>query len=395
MLTMVHANAVRIEGDVLRVDRKFHLGMQAYLADVKTPILSMHPEAALDGQTMDLVEVPLSELGYDVLALKTDRASRLLASEVGRARAQIARSSLVYGTGLGSAKLAQEYTVPQIIVLEYDLKTQISVAQTHVKSPLRRGVRAARCTLNYATVSIPEMRRAHSLHCNGYPTFDEARWFNANRLLYLDSRMSADLVIPEDQLRARLAGRTGRPLRLLFSGRYEPMKGAADAVRVGVACLEQGLDVEMHCYGQGSLRAEMERLAQRCPGPARIHVHDAVPYPELVRISRTFDLFVCCHIQADPSCTYLESFGAGLPVVGYGNRMWRRLSLEASVGSWSPVGQPQAVANDIKRLALDFAMLAGMSERARSFALEHAFEHEFRRRTDALNAALDRSSARH
>jgi glycosyltransferase involved in cell wall biosynthesis len=166
------------------------------------------------------------------------------------------------------------------------------------------------------------------------------------------------------------------------------MKGAADAVRVAVECIRGGLDVEMHCYGQGSERAEMDRLAALADANGRIHIHDAVTYPELVERSRSFDVFVCCHIQNDPSCTYIESFGAGLTVVGYANAMWRRLSEEAGVGFSSPMHDPSAVAETIRKISNNQGTLRAMSERARRFALEHCFEREFKHRTDDLNAIL-------
>jgi len=232
------------------------------------------------------------------------------------------------------------------------------------------------------------MRSAHSLHCNGYPIYDATRRYNANSLLYLDSRMSADMIIPQQELDARLATRVGHPLRLLFSGRYERMKGADDAVRVAVECLRRGLDVEMHFYGQGSLRGEMELIAATAQRPGRIFIHDAVPYTELVTISRSFDLFVCCHIQSDPSCTYLESFGAGLPIVGYANRMWRRLRETSGAGLASPMGSPAKVVDDVEKVLLNSEVLSTMSKKALAFAQQHCFELEFRKRTDALNNAI-------
>jgi glycosyltransferase involved in cell wall biosynthesis len=336
---------------------------------------------------MDLVEVPVEELGYQVLTLKTNVSGQLLLDESPKLRAQIANSDLVYGAGYGSAPIARALHVPYIAVLEYDLQTQLVVATSQVASWLRKGVRAGRCALNFFTSSIAEMRGAHSLHCNGYPTYDQSRALNPNRLLYLDSRMSSDLVISENTIAERLAARRQRPLRLLFTGRYEPMKGALHAVRVGLECVARNLDVEMHCYGQGSLLSSMRRLAAES-GRGRVHVHEAIPYPELVRLSRTFDLFVCCHIQSDPSCTYLESFGAGLPVVGYGNRMWRRLCDESRAGCWSRVGALQDVVSDVEILARDDRRLATLSQRARAFAVARCFENEFKLRTDAINAAL-------
>lgn len=385
---MIHSNRARVEKGVLLVDRKFHLGMERFLDALSVPILAVLPESLAGEQTMDLVEVAVEQLGYRVLTLKADGAFALPADEIVRLREEVLGSRLVYGGALGSGKIARQLGIPYIPILETDFVTQVALATSQVSNIARKLVHGARSAMSYVMHGIPDMRGAHSLHCNGYPIFDESRWFNANRLLYLDSRMSSAMVIPEARLKARLAARGGRPLRILFSGRYEPMKGADDAVSAVLASAERGLAVEMHCYGQGSLHPEMEQLAAQGTGGVRIVVHGSIPYPELVELSYTFDLFVACHIQGDPSCTYLEAFGAGLPIVGYGNRMWRRLSEESAAGYWSPLGNPDAVADNIRKLALDFEALGAMSEAARRFAAEHSFEREFRRRTDALQEAL-------
>jgi len=201
--------------------------------------------------------------------------------------------------------------------------------------------------------------------------------------------MCKDMLIGESRLDERLSDHRDRAVRLLYSGRYEPLKGAVDAARVARECVKRGLNIEMHCYGQGSCGPEMRDIASDSVCCGKVHVHDAIPYPELVEVSRSFDAFVCCHVQSDPSCTYLESFGAGLPIVGYDNRMWRRLQHDSLAGLSSPIGDPGKVAENIERLLSEDGMLVEMSKRARSFAAEHTFEIEFKRRTDDLNAALN------
>jgi colanic acid/amylovoran biosynthesis glycosyltransferase len=387
-LTMVHSNVARIDHGIFRVDRKFHVGMQLFAKEIRRPLATVHPEMPAGQQIMDLIDVPCSELSYRVMTVKTDRSFRPLPEEFPRLREQISRSRLIYGTGLGSSRIARELKIPYILVLEYDLPTQITVSASQVTGITRRFVRTAKCTWHYAMQGIPDMRGAHSLHCNGYPIYDATRRYNHNRVLYLDSRMSADMLISRGELAARLAARAGRPFRLLFSGRYERMKGADHAVRVAVECLRRGLDIEMHFYGQGGLRTEMERIAAQASQPGRIHIHDAIPYTELATISRTFDLFVCCHIQSDPSCTYLESFGAGLPIIGYANRMWRRLNESSKGGLVSPLGDPVKVADDVEQLLADSNLVASMSVNALAFAEQHCFELEFRKRTDALNVVV-------
>lgn len=394
LLTIIHNNPVRVDGDAIWVDRKFHVGMQAYLERIDAPILSVHPAARPEERTLDAVRVPRAELGYEILTLALDEARNPLPADALALEERIAASSLVYGYGYGSSALARRRRVPYILILEYDLGTQMVVANSHVTNPLRRLVRIARTAGSYYATMRPAMQHALAVHCNGYPIFDAAQAVNPNRVLYLDSRMSQPLVIGEQALAERLRQRAGRPLRLLYSGRYEPMKGAEHAVRVAAQSLAMGLDVEMHCYGQGPLKASMLEIAAASVRPDRIHVHDTVPYPELVELSRGFDVFVCCHVQSDPSCTYLESFGAGLPIVGYDNRMWRRLCEISGAGRSSPLGDPHAVAANVRALAQQPAVFDELSQRARSFALQHTFEREFDKRTEALNQALRNTAAR-
>jgi colanic acid/amylovoran biosynthesis glycosyltransferase len=393
VLLMAHSNVARIENGLFHVDRKFLAGMLRYAERIRRPLLTVHPEATPEASIMDRVAAPLSGLPFDVMTVKVDGWGRALPTDIPRLREAISRSALVYGWGVGAPPLARELNVPYILVLEYDLRTQIIAATSGMANPLRRARRTARCIWHHLTVEVPEMRAARSLHCNGYPVYDAARPHNPNRLLYLDSRLSEDGLIPSEQLAARFATRGGRPLRLLYSGRYERMKGADDAVRVGLECLRRGLDVEMDCYGQGSLRSDMEALAASASVPGRIRINDSVPYPELVKIAQTRDIFVCCHVQNDPSCSYLESLGAGLPIVGYDNRMWHRLRAESGAGYCSPLRRPNGVADAIQRLASDPQTLDAMSVKAREFAQTHCYEREFAKRIDALNAAVSPARA--
>jgi colanic acid/amylovoran biosynthesis glycosyltransferase len=388
MITMIHSNPGRIDGDLFIVDRKFHSGMSNYVEAIGAPILTVHPEAGLDTKVMDPIEVPIKLLPYKVLLTKTCRATGdILPAELLRLRQEFAGTRLLYGAGLGSAKVARIMGIPYILVIEYDFLTQVVFSTTSTTNIFRKIVRAIKVAIGFAK-KIPDRWAAHSIHCNGYPVFDESRWFNSSRLLYLDSRMFENQIISPEFLHERLASRQDRPIRLLFSGRYEKTKGAADAVKVALECGKLGLPIEMHCYGQGSLCSEMKQLASQACGAVKINIHDAIPFPELIRIAQTFDLFVCCHIQSDPSCTYLEAFGAGLPVVGYANRMWRRLNEESGIGQCSAIGQPAAVAKNIASLCANPSLLKEMSERARAFAIEHCFEREFQLRTSAIVSCL-------
>ncbi len=386
MLLIVHNNPVRVDGGVLRVDRKFHDGMLNYVAHIQAPIITVNPLAQSTSPVMDPVELPLDALPYRVLGIAVDKYGHVEGASVQALDTAVAQSSVVVGYGYGTADMAQRHGKRLISCLEYDLQTQLVVNRSTARDPLRALVASARCLRDWRREMVPAMRQSFQIHCNGYPIYLASEAYNPKRLLYFDSRMSESMVIGAEALERRLRTRKGRPLRLMYSGRYEPMKGALDAVKAALVCRQRGLDIEMDTWGQGRLADRMRAVAAADGG--RIRVHDAIPFPELVRRSHEADIFVCCHIQSDPSCTYLESMGAGLPIVGYANRMWRSMAEASKAGIVTPRNTPQAVADAIATLVASPGELAEASERARSFALEHAFEREFARRTDAINAAL-------
>jgi glycosyltransferase involved in cell wall biosynthesis len=389
MLTLVHSNPARLEGDTFQVDRKFHTGMQEYAKNLPYPLLAIHPALApsADSQIMDLVQLPVAELGYQVLTISVDDAGHPLPAEQHRLRAAVSASKLIYGQGFHIHRMARTLRVPMVALLEYNLRSTLTVAASQAAGLVGKGLQGTRAFRYYVTQMVPVMRQATLLHCNGYPIYEESRWWNGKRLLYFDSRMRREMVISEEALEARLAARRagkGRKPRLLFSGRFEASKGALDVVLVGAACRRLGVDFEMHLHGQGSQRAAMHRAIAEHDLQGTVVVRDAVPYPELVEIAKGFDLFICSHIQDDPSCTYLETLGCGLPIAGYGNAMWRAMCEHASAGVVTPIGDAAALAGAVARLLADPARLDAFSRQARRFALEHTFDQEFARRTRSL-----------
>jgi colanic acid/amylovoran biosynthesis glycosyltransferase len=386
VITFIHNNPIVIRDGTLTVDRKFHTGMLDYGTHIRSQLLTVHPLVADTKGFMDPVELQLGALPYKVLGLNMTPSYEPETASTHALALAVQESRVVVGWGYGGPQLAAKFRKRYIACLEYDLQTQLLAATSFIGNPVRKFHAALKITRSYYRDMVPAMRYAYEVHCNGYPMHKVAQAYNARSLLYLDSRMNSSLVIPEGNLQSRLDSLGKRRLRLVFSGRFEKMKGALDAVLAARRCLDRGADLEMHCYGSGSLGGRMKEEAARSAG--RITIHDPVTFEELVQRARAADLFICCHIQSDPSCTYVESMGAGLPIVGYGNRMWTALAKESGAGVVASNRSPDAVATAIMELQNDRRTLIEMSHRARDFAVEHSFEREFRRRTDAINAAL-------
>ncbi|MCA9501899.1 MAG: glycosyltransferase [Myxococcales bacterium] len=388
MMILPTYSPCRVEAGRLRIDRKFHVGTCLYAERLRTRIVVVAPRLREGDRQMDFVELPLEEVPYEVRPVACDGSFRLEPAEREALRPLVANADLLYGLGFDLQALARELGRPYVGVVEYNLPTCIQVATLPVSGRLRRLVRTLKTLVGFVH-EVRDLRGARSVHCNGYPMYEQTRRFQSDCLLYLDSRMGEAMVIEAERLEARLASLVaGRRPRLLYSGRYEAMKGALDVVEVGLALAARGLDFELDLYGQGEQASGMRRRIETAGEGARVRVHEAIPYPELVERSAEADLFVCCHVQDDPSCTYLEASGAGLPIAGYGNRMWRHFATAAGSGVVTPMKRPVALAEAIGDLLAAPDRLATLSRRARAFALEHCFEREFEKRVDAIRPYL-------
>jgi glycosyltransferase involved in cell wall biosynthesis len=101
-------------------------------------------------------------------------------------------------------------------------------------------------------------------------------------------------------------------------------------------------------------------------------------------VKQNADLFICCHRQGDPSCTYLETMACGVPIVGYDNEAMAGLARERGLGWTTPMDRPVELAESIARLHRDREALRGMALKSLTFAQQHSVESTFRARTGQI-----------
>ncbi|MEM1431786.1 MAG: glycosyltransferase [Pseudomonadota bacterium] len=272
---------------------------------------------------------------------------------------------------------------PVILVLEYTLETRLRIAWLDQDRGVLRKLRTTQWSMAFERRRKAAIRRAAGLQCNAYPTFDTYGHLNPQTMMYLDNRITEDLLVrPEEQAAraARLAA--GGPLTLVYSGRLERLKGAQDLVPVAAGLAARGVDFVLHVFGPGSLSDEIRSEAVRHGLSERVILRGTVDFAkDLVPFVRSSaDLFLSCHRQSDPSCTYLETLGCGVPVIGYANRMWARLQGQSNGGWTVPMGETGRVADLIAELDRDRPALVSASAAARAFAARHLFGAEFAQR---------------
>lgn len=294
-------------------------------------------------------------------------------------------------TNLHLAALGRAAGLKTVYVVEYILETRLQIARMDPDRGSLRRAKSVLWNLRQEKRRKAALRAADALQCNGYPSYAAYKEIARNCMMYLDNRMTPCLFCDpfnHENRKKRLV--SGAPLRLVYSGRLEPMKGVQDLVPVAAGLRDRGVGFFLDIFGAGRLKNTLRQQIDEAGLAGHVSLHDPVDFAsELVPWSiANADIYLCCHKQSDPSCTYLESMGCGLAVAGYGNRMWAELCAHSKAGWSVPLNNKTALIDCLAAGDKDRANLAECCENALTFARAHGFEDEFEKRMQHLVSLL-------
>jgi colanic acid/amylovoran biosynthesis glycosyltransferase len=278
-----------------------------------------------------------------------------------------------------------------VYVIENTLAARCRVVVLDRKRGWIRKIYSLLHLLKDEILRIRALQSADAVQANGYPAFESFRKLNPNTLMYLDSRIKRDILVTDTEMADRAArALCGAPLRLVHSGQLEPHKGSQDLVPLALQLIGRGIPFTLDIFGSGTLDKQIRSQVAQHGLQGYVRVHGVLDFEtELVPFARSQgDIFVSCHRQSDPSCTYLESMGCGLAVVGYTNEMWAKLNRASGAGWSAPLGSVRLLAEAIAAADRDRTGLVKRMHAARSFAADHCFEAEFAKRIAHLRGLL-------
>jgi colanic acid/amylovoran biosynthesis glycosyltransferase len=222
------------------------------------------------------------------------------------------------------------------------------------------------------------VRRARGVQCNGYPAYDRFRRLSPSAVLFFDTRLTIDHVH-----RAREKGRAAPrpPFRLCFSGRLIDAKGPQHAVAAVERLHAEGFECTLDVIGVGPLEQELRRTAS-----PHIRFREGMDFASgwTAYVRDEVDLMVLPHTQGDPSGTYLEAAGCGVPVVGFDNVALDSLVRRHDIGVTVPLADDVALARAVSDVLTDRARWAELRSNGLSFMSQHGFEQESDRRVEQL-----------
>ena len=294
------------------------------------------------------------------------------------------------------AQACQKLGVACVYGSEYTLATRLQIIDADTRNPLLK-LRRYLWEWNQERRQTDAIRQATGIQCNGTPTYDAYRSLNRRPLLFFDTRTTEDMVIHRESLESRLVQLSQKkPLRLAFSGRLEPMKGVAHLPRIAHELRELGVPFHMSIFGDGRERSSIGAEVRRLQLEGQVELRGVVPFKQQLVpwVRDNVDVFVCPHLQGDPSCTYLETFACGVPIAGFDNEALRGLLALAPTGWSVPSKDDRRLAARLAELDRDRSRIAEASRAALEFARDHTFEKTFKRRTDHLNQCVASFSSR-
>jgi glycosyltransferase involved in cell wall biosynthesis len=365
------------------ITRKLHEGLVGNLEYWKGRMRVLLEPAEVPSNNLDNLSVDPARLPYELKLLPFTSPS--LADEL--------RGAAVVGGTVGwqqryLARTCLELGVPFLYGTEYSLRTRRQIIDAEHKNPIIRA-RKYVFEVNQERRNRLAVQLATGVQCNGTPTFDAYSALNPRALLFFDNRTPSNLLIRQEELERRLATLDAkRPLHLAFSGRLDAMKGARYLPQIARELRERNVDFVFSICGGGSLANEVARDIEQLGLTDRVHMKGVLPYAEALVpfMKEQVDLFVCPHVQGDPSCTYVETFGCGVPIVGFANEAFEGILKRVNVGWSVPMGDVAGIAQVIQRLEEDRQPLKAFARAARGFAAQHTFEATWQARIEHMRA---------
>lgn len=333
----------------------------------------------------DNVEISPSDLPFRlaVVDFQSDDSRRLLAGV----------SVAIVGIGHRVTHMSawgRELNVPVIYGSEYSLKTRLQIVRAETSNPVTLARRIL-WNINLERKQKRAIGLADGIQCNGTPTYDAYRPISRNAMLFFDGRMTEEMLVTEaDQAERHARLHRGEPLRLAWSGRLNRMKGAHHLPTFAAELKKLGVPFTLEIFGGGVLEAALRKeVAERGLGDC-VDIKGYVKFDSVLtpHLQKHTDVWVCPHVQGDPSGAFLETFGSGLPIIGFDSEALTGMLRLVDAGCTVPLADAGALAAAVAEASRDREALVNQSIAARSFAIDHTFEKSFMRRMAHIDKVL-------
>jgi colanic acid/amylovoran biosynthesis glycosyltransferase len=342
------------------------------------------PRAARRDDNLDYVPTPRAKCAFAARAFPTDEQTL---------RAELGAAGVVYVPlvpwFVAVHTLAHALHIPVVYITDFTFEIRKEIVCAQTRNPIlrwRRLLYVTRLEKKYRRM----LREAAGIQLQDVPAYNAYGALNRAALGFFNTHMRRDMLATTAQLNARAERlRAGAPLRLVYSGRWNAIKGVDDLPRVARRLRERNVPFELDIFGGGVLEDNLRRaLADARLNNVRLR--GELPFAELMRVAANeHDLFVCCHKQGDPSTTFNEMLGAGIPLIGYAYDGLRGALSQVNAGWLTPRNDVDALAARIAELERNRESIIAAGCAAAEFTRVKTFDDMMQARTAHLRAVLE------
>jgi len=233
------------------------------------------------------------------------------------------------------------------------------------------------------------IRRATLGLFHGKDTFDTYAPFSADPVLVHDIHIAKSDHILRAQLRHKGATAVEGPLKLVYVGRADAMKGPLDWIEVLCQLSRNGVDFEATWIGEGDYLDRMKTLVKENDLGDRVRLAGfCKDRATVLEAMRRAHLFLFCHKTPESPRCLIEALISGTPIVGYGSAFQCDLIAQHKGGRLVPMGDTRALAEEVERIAKDRDDLRRLIANAARDGAPYDDVSVFRHRSDVIKARL-------
>ncbi|MEZ5911794.1 MAG: glycosyltransferase [Paracoccaceae bacterium] len=249
-----------------------------------------------------------------------------------------------------------------------------------------------RSRLTYRPMAWQErflIRRCDLGMFHGRETFDTYAPYCRNPQLVHDIAIKKVDHISNACLTAKIESVRDGPLKIVYAGRADAMKGPMDWVDVCIGLARRGIDFRATYLGEGSERDRMRARIEAAGLSDRIRVPGFTrDRTELLNALRDAHVFMFCHKTPESPRCLIEALLSAAPIVGYSGAFAKDLIAENGGGHLVPLDDKAALVDAMAALAGDRARLADLIRRAAADGAPFDDESVYAHRSELIRANL-------